>query len=163
MENAPQMDAFDLIRCLKQFTRSPSTLLCSNHCTKILNGFFRQNLDETDIKNLLQEINKGIKGEKLNNMDEYVLNSSALHMLINTQLRNYTLEDIFTDLFNIIQKNGVIHKEDLKVFFQLCNINMSENVLNSLCQIHLNMEHNTSTINFPTFIKLIEMYLTKPK
>lgn len=122
-----------------------------------------QNLDENDIKNLLQDINKGIKGEKLNSMDEYVLNSSALHMLINKQIRNYALEDIFTDLFNIIQKNGVIRKEDLKAFFQLCNVNMPENVLNSLCQIHLNMEHTTSTIDYPTFIKLIEVYLTKQK
>lgn len=163
MENAPQIDAYDLIRCLKHFTKSPSTLLCSNHCVKILNGFFMQNLDENDIKHLLQDINKGIKGEKLNSMDEHVLNSSALHILINTQLRNYTLEDIFRDLFNTIQKNGVIHKEDLKAFFQLCNINMPENALVSLCQIHLKMEHTTGTIDYPTFIKLIEMYLKKKK
>lgn len=161
MEDALKINVHDLIRGLKHLTKDPSALLSPNHCAAILNGLFSQKLNEESIKCLLEDINTEVTGHKLNSVDDYVLNSSALHMLINKQLRNHKLEVIFKDLFNLIQKDGVIHKEGLKHFFQLCNISMPEESLFCICQIHLKMENIVNTIDYPTFIKLMEIYLKK--
>lgn len=161
MEDPNNIDAYDLIRSLKHLTKDASPLISPNHCALILNKLFSQNLDESAIKRLIYDINTEIKGDELNSMDDHVLSPFTVYMLINKQLHKYKTEDIFRDLFNSIQKDGVIHKDNIKDFFQIGNINLSEDALVRLCQLHLKMDYTIDTIDYPTFIKLIENYLHK--
>lgn len=156
-----QMDAQDLVRGMKHFTKSNSPHLTESQCKLIFNHVLSQNLNDKDILKLIENINRDVSGNKLNNVDSSILSSSSLHILINKQLKNYNLETIFKDLFDLYQKDGYIDTKAFQKFLDLCGLNMSYDSIVYLSKIKISSDHMYNKIDYKSFIKLMETILKK--
>ncbi|CRH02692.1 conserved Plasmodium protein, unknown function [Plasmodium relictum] len=160
MNNA-EIDVQCLLRSLKYFSKDNSALLTEDDCKIIFNKILSQDLNDESIRELIKNIKADIKWNKLNYVENFILNPSILHSLINKQLKKYELEIIFKDLFSCIQRNNVINTNDLKRFLSLCNINTSQDSLIYLCKVNLNLEDSNQSADYNTFVNMMKKYLKK--
>ncbi|KAI4834981.1 hypothetical protein MKS88_005662 [Plasmodium brasilianum] len=154
-----EIDVQYLIRALKYFTKNDDAELYEKDVKIIFNKILSQDMSHEGVKELIKNIKADIQWHKPNYVENFILTSSILHILINKQLRKHDLGTIFKDLFSILQTNGEIDKNNLKRFLSLCDNRILEDSSMSLSKFNFDIANLNKPVDYTAFLNLMEKYL----
>ncbi|VWU53132.1 conserved protein, unknown function [Hepatocystis sp. ex Piliocolobus tephrosceles] len=128
-----------VIFTLKHFTSSCYGELSENDLNIIFNKIFSENLSKEEIRELIKNIKNYVHQIKKDEVENYIIIPSTLHIFIQKQLKKHSLQTILKDLFNSIQTNNKIDQKMLKKFLKVCDRNDSGNSSLNLSKINLSV------------------------